>query len=133
MNNILKFNNFTWEKNEDGTVSLKDARGLIGKEPTYMEIPETITENGKELKVTRILKNSFQSCFYAKKIIIPSTVTVIEESFSANCPFLEVIEVDDGNEWFAAKDGALYTKDFSFLIYIWDVPHLIKVPSQVTQ
>ena len=45
MNNKLKFNNFTWEKNEDGTVSLKDARGLVGKEPTYIDIPDTITEN----------------------------------------------------------------------------------------
>ncbi len=116
MNNNLKFNSFTWEKNEDGTVSLKDARGLVGKDPTYIEIPETISEDGRELKVTRILEDSFKLCFFAKKIIIPSTVMVIEESFSANCPFLEVIEVDDGNKWFAAKDGALYTKDFSLLI-----------------
>ena len=118
MEEILEFNDFTWD-NSNG-ISLKDAQGLIGKDPMVIIIPEKIilqTEN-KIVNVTGILDHSFKSCPFVKKVIIPKHVKV--EDFSIifrECYNLEEVVIDSENEYYRCIEGAVYTKDLSTLIY----------------
>ena len=51
-----------------------------------------------------------------KSILIPKTVKKLRQYALTGCIGLEKIEVEDGNESYAAKDGVLYSKDFTELI-----------------
>lgn len=70
-------------------------------------IPSVI---GKQY-VTRIISTfsaEEANCENIKKIVIPSTVTEIEEGAFSGCPNLEIIEVNEDNLHYQVIDGALY-------------------------
>ena len=51
-----------------------------------------------------------------ESILIPKTVKKLRNFALTGCVGLEKIEVEEGNEYYAAKDGVLYSKDFTKLI-----------------
>lgn len=118
MEDILYFNDFTWD--DTNGISLKDAQGLIGEDPTVIVIPEKIFSRtgDKIVNVTGILNHSFKSCPFVKKVIIPKHVKVEDFEFIfRECYYLEEVVFDSENEYYRCIEGAVYTKDLSMLIY----------------
>lgn len=118
MEDILYFNDFTWD--DTNGISLKDAQGLIGEDPTVIVIPEKIFSRtgDKIVNVTGILNHSFKSCPFVKKVIIPKHVKVEDFEFIfRECYYLEEVVIDSENEYYRCIEGAVYTKDLSMLIY----------------
>ena len=132
-----QFNKTVWRKNGDGTVCLRDARGLIGSDPHVIEIPEVVYEDGKELPVAGLWYAVFQGITTAiRKISIPKSVIYIPDGafYTPQCGFcydndgisyhgydifrnLDEIVVDLDNKLFAGAGPGLYSKDLTKMIF----------------
>lgn len=119
-----QYNKTIWRKNGDGTVCLRDARGLIGSDPHVIEVPEAVYENGKVLPVIGLWAAVFQGITTdIRRIVIPKSVTYINiHAFFTyygygifNC--LEEIIVDPENTAFAGIGPGLYTKDLKKMLF----------------
>ncbi len=85
-----------------------------------LEIPATVSYNGKMYSVTCIGENAFSSCKKLKSLKVPSTITIIKEYAFAHCDSLldidiptSVIIIEQGafmnTAWFKAlPDGLVY-------------------------
>lgn len=85
-----------------------------------LEIPATVSYNGKMYSVTCIGENAFSSCKKLKSLKMPSTITIIKEYAFAHCDSLldidiptSVIIIEQGafmnTAWFKAlPDGLVY-------------------------
>lgn len=85
-----------------------------------LEIPATVSYNGKMYSVTCIGANAFSSCKKLKSLKVPSTITIIKEYAFAHCDSLldidiptSVIIIEQGafmnTAWFKAlPDGLVY-------------------------
>ena len=75
----------------------------------YLEeviLPESITNIGTSV---------FENCTNLKEIMIPKNVTSIDNAFRYS--ELKEIIVDDSNEFYSSKDGVLFDKNMTKLIY----------------
>lgn len=64
---------------------------------TEITAPLTYIENGKTKKVTAVAAGAFKNNTSLKKIVLPSTVTTIEEEAFMACPDLQEIGFADGS------------------------------------
>ena len=86
----------------------------------HVEIPSEI--DGQ--KVIGIEANAFYRAtsifndyeYSAKSVVIPESVTLIDEAAFSGCYKLESIEVAEGNKNYISSDGNLYTKDAKTLV-----------------
>ena len=69
-------------------------------------------------KVVGIYSECFALCTNTKKIVIPNTIETIFDDAFINCSCLEEIEVLEGNEYYASKDGMLYSTDYYYLVKV---------------
>ena len=106
---------FNFELLEDGTyeITAKDTNNM----PAEVVIPSSY--DGKP--VTVIGECAFTECSSLTKLVIPASITTIENSSEeapaiAGCVNLKEIMVDANNEYFKAIDGNLYSKDGKTLI-----------------
>ena len=117
----IQYNSLFWKKDEDGTVTLTDARGILGSDPHTLEIPETVYENGEPLVVSKI-DECATNCLeksHIKRLYIPKTINDIYSWFFR--PLLDEIVVDADNEVYAGVGPGLYSKDLTTLLaFPWD-------------
>ena len=80
-------------------------------------IPDTVEYDGEKFPVRLISFNSIRSK-NLERLVIPKTVTEIFRFGNhdyrnpiASCPSLQIIEVDEDNEWLSATDGVLFNKE----------------------
>ena len=67
--------------------------------------------------VTKISDQAFGRDEYLEEVVIPSTVQTIGDYVFSACFKLTKITVASGNQYFSAKDGVLYNKDKTTLLY----------------
>ena len=67
--------------------------------------------------LTTIGLSAFCECNGLKEIALPANLSVEDLSF-AYCEGVKTFSVDDSNQYYSVKNGALYNKDFSTLLYI---------------
>ena len=75
---------------------------------TSIEIPS---------KVTRIENGTFLGCGKLTNITIPSNVTAIGKEAFRDCSSLEKVIVQGENQNYSSKDGVLFNKDKTIIIY----------------
>lgn len=73
-----------------------------------LEIPEGVKSIGS---------NAFYDCRSISRISIPASVNKIGYSAFDRCANVEKYEVDENNESYTSKDGILYSKDMTTLVY----------------
>ena len=80
----------------DGTSPTADVLGHTDDLKTVIDIPATISENGKEYKVTSIDQNAFGYCSSLTSVTIPNTVTSIGVGVFYNCTQLATVTIPKG-------------------------------------
>ena len=66
--------------------------------------------------VTKIKANVLGRYYKINKIVIPESVTSIEDQAFSGCSGLSVIEVDPNNQYYCSEDGILYNKNKTEII-----------------
>ncbi len=102
--------NFTFEVSQPAEVKLISYTESPVSHPERVEIPSTVEheDQGKVIQYTvvRIDKGAFSDCEYAKTIVIPDTVTSIDEyAFDSDC--IECF-VADSKYYFSDEEGVLF-------------------------
>jgi hypothetical protein len=101
------------------TLNLQDqtaeATGYSGTN-TEIVIPNTITFDGKEYKVTSIGYEAFSGCTGLSSITIPASVTEIGAYAFSGCTGLTSIDVDENNPNYSSEGGILFNKGKTELI-----------------
>ena len=77
------------------------------------ELEEIVLPEG----LTRIGERAFLGCKKLKKLRLPQSVKCIESKAFLGCDSLSEIIADEKNQSYSSKDGVLYTKGYSKLIY----------------
>ena len=72
------------------------------------------------------------SCTTLTEITIPNSITNINNSVFFNCPNLKTINVLDDNPYYSSKDGVLFNKNQTELIYIPRGIKIYDIPNTVT-
>ena len=85
----ITFTITTSSSSDTPTVAISDDEGVSGK----FEIPETVTHNGVEYKVTEIGAGAFQNNTALTDITIPASIISIGESAFAGCSNLKSITI----------------------------------------
>ena len=85
----ITFTITTSSSSDTPTVAISDDEGVSGK----FEIPETVTHNGVEYKVTEIGTGAFQNNTALTDITIPASIISIGESAFAGCSNLKSITI----------------------------------------
>lgn len=75
---------------------------------TNITIPDSVTNIGTK---------AFSGCSSLTSIEIPDSVTSIGNDAFRNCSSLSTLTVKENNKNYASKDGVLYTRDFSELLF----------------
>ena len=75
---------------------------------TNIEIPDSVTE---------IDYSTFEDCTALKNIKIPNSVTSIKWGAFGGCTGLTNINVDENNAYYVSKDGVLFNKEMTSLIW----------------
>lgn len=105
---------YTVTSTSDLTVS------VCSKRPKYsgdVNIPETVTYNGKEFTVTGIDFGTFVDCTGLKSVSIPKTISNIDKQLFNNTMALTKITVSNDNPYFCDVEGVLFNKDVTTLYY----------------
>ncbi|MCL2007192.1 MAG: leucine-rich repeat domain-containing protein [Treponema sp.] len=83
--------------------AFRDCIGL-----TEIKLPQSLTTIGS---------GAFENCEKLSKITIPKNTVDIATSAFDNCNNLKEITVDEQNPYFASRDGVLFDKNFTTLIF----------------
>lgn len=104
-----------------------------------VDIPATISHEGKTYNVTVIDSTAFQNCRYSTSVIsIPETVThirfgsLIGNSPFDNCDVLTEISVAENNPQYSSFDGALYDKGQTTLLRCPKAKSSVSFPETIT-
>lgn len=107
-----------------------------------ISLPEEI--DGKPVK--GIMENAFAARIYGedgtaftyaenddvRSVGVPSSVTVIDPQAFALCPSLGKVEISEDSESLCEKDGAVYNKDMTELLSLWDKSRSsVRIPDSV--
>lgn len=129
--NVSKKN--PYYQSQNGCVYSKDGRELCivpgGMKGTFT-VPKGVVEV-KGLSGYRQFR-AFDSCSKITKIVIPSTVTSIGSCSFLGCSKLENIVVDSKNPVFYSKDGVLYDRNKTWLLFCPSYKKDVSIPSTVT-
>ncbi|MDE7380816.1 MAG: leucine-rich repeat domain-containing protein [Muribaculaceae bacterium] len=77
-------------------LSVADADGNFEAYKGDLVIPEEVTYNGKNYKVTSIEDEAFEYCFHLISVEIPGSVTTIGNSAFSSCSSLTSVSLADG-------------------------------------
>ena len=95
---------------DNGVLYSKDKKTLIfyprAKSGTYFNVP-----NGVE----NIMSGAFYQNQYLRRVSIPESLNDIGANPFSGCEYLREIKVEEGNTYFASKDGLLYDYSMSTL------------------
>lgn len=86
---------YNWSNNET-ELSVADADGNFEAYKGDLVIPEDVTYNGQNYKVTSIADEAFEYCFLLASVEIPGSVTTIGNSAFSSCPSLTSVSLADG-------------------------------------
>ena len=104
-----------------GTATVTNTQYLgegYGYYTNTVQIPSTITVEGKTYTVTGIQEKAFYSCPELKNVQIPSTVSTIGAQAFGESPLLSKIIVDPTNQnFYADNNGILFNKTQTELIF----------------
>ena len=104
-----------------GTATVTNTQYLgegYGYYTNTVQIPSTITVEGKTYTVTGIQEKAFYSCPELKNVQIPSTVSTIGAQAFGESPLLSKIIVDPTNKnFYADNNGILFNKTQTELIF----------------
>ena len=81
-----------------------------------LDIPATVTHNGRTYTVTSIGEQAFAGCNALTQVTIPRSVIHIETRAFDQCPALTHIYVESENTAFSSEDGILFNKDKTILL-----------------
>ncbi len=101
------------------------------KNVTSLKIPELVSHNGNKYKVCKI----YGQCLISNKltsITLPDTMEDVTDDSFALCSNLLTINVSPNNPYLSSKDGALYNKDQTVLIFVPTNVKSFRVPDSVT-
>ena len=109
----------------NGVLYSKDMTKLIAvpKEVVSIELPEGITKIGKGF---------FKLDFNIRSVMIPKTVTEVEDNVFDDIWGLKEINVDEKNLKYGSVNGVLYSKDMTKLIAVPSHIESIKLPKGMT-
>lgn len=113
---------------------------------TSITIPNSVTSIGNSAfescgKLTSIIipdsvisigDSAFSYCYELISIYIPKSVNIIGNNAFLSSRKLESITVDSGNKYYSSKDGVLFNKDQTTLLYLpasrttYDIPETVK-------
>ena len=99
---------------------------------TYCNINSKIRYENKEFEVASLDNQVFKNCTTLTEITIPNSITNINNSVFFNCPNLKTINVLDDNPYYSSKDGVLFNKNQTELIYIPSGIKIYDIPNTVT-
>ena len=118
---------FVWEELSDGTVKITGMafyHDLVSR----LEIPESIY--GKT--VSAIGGWSLASgCNKVEEIVLPDTVSILEEEAFAGLMGMDRISVSEDNPYFVVSDNALYSKDKKKLYWVSPKAKEFQIPNGV--
>ena len=103
-----------------------------------VDIPATVSHEGKTYNVTVIDSTAFQNCYSTSVISIPETVTHIRFGSGIgsrpfnNCDVLTEISVAENNPQYSSFDGALYDKGQTVLLRYPNAKSSISLPETIT-
>lgn len=128
-NNIIqqgKHKNIKWELTEDGTLTISGKGDMPEWEEDEIfdvytpwcksEIKNDISKVVIKDGITSVSGGTFSTCNKLKEVVIPKSVTIIDEIFGY-CDNLICINVDAENEHFLSNDGVLFNKSGTRLIH----------------
>ena len=123
---------FLFTLGEDGTYSITGTYSLTGlSKDNATEIVIPSENEGKP--VTSIGDHAFSLCTTLISVTIPDSVTSIGKDAFSYCGHLETIVVDPNNAMYSSRDGILYDKNQTQIVF---VPNSFKgtviIPDSVT-
>ena len=95
----------------------RDLSSLETNPPWGDEIHRSMTYVIIDPGITQIGSNVFCKCRDLKSVSIPASVRTIKAGAFLDCKSLERFEVDRANKFFCSRDGVLFSKDMSKLLY----------------
>lgn len=105
----------------DGNKKYATVDGILYDKKITKLITYPSNKEGEEFTIPETVTTLYKGCFggnhYLKQINIPSSLKTIESLVFDDVKSLENIEVDSLNENFSSKDGIIYSKDLTKLIY----------------
>lgn len=115
-------NIITWSLAADGTLTIS-GKGIVVYDSSWLSYKDEITKIILEEGITQLYSEAI-SCNSVTELKIPASVTTIYPQYTGDNPegyfradSLENIIVDENNQNFSSKDGVLYNKDKTKLIY----------------
>ena len=98
-----------------------------------VNIPESVTYDGKTYPVTSIGKSAFSSCKGLTSVTIPNSVTSIGTLAFGYCSGLTEINVDENNTVYSSIDGVVFNKSQTELVcYPGGKQGAYTIPNSVT-
>ena len=91
---------------------------------TSVEIPNSVTV---------IRDNAFNGCTSLTSIVLPDSVVEIRDDAFRGCTNLKKIVVNDNNPNYCSKDGVVYTKNMTKLIFALSCLKSVIIPDRVTE
>lgn len=110
---------------DDGVIYNHDKSKII-----YVNSNKTGTFNVPEGYESLSL-SIMDKCTNLQSIVLPESFVDYEDDLFAKCAALENIVVNEYNEKFASKDGVLYNKDLTEIIYVPSAIKSFEVPESV--
>ncbi len=118
---------FVWEELSDGTVKIT-GMAFYYDSVSRLEIPESIY--GKT--VSAIGGWSLASgCNKVEEIVLPDTVSILEEEAFAGLMGMSRISVSEDNPYFVVSDNALYSKDKKKLYWVSPKETEFRIPNGI--
>ncbi len=95
------------------------AAALVGVEiaSERVVVPPSIEVGGASYPVVRIAPGAVEGNFISA-IVVPATVSLIDDGAFDKAPYLESVQVDSGNESYSSCDGVLYDAAMERLLLI---------------
>ena len=95
------------------------AAALVGVEiaSERVVVPPSIEVGGASYPVVRIAPGAVEGTFISA-IVVPATVSLIDDGAFDKAPYLESVQVDSGNESYSSCDGVLYDAAMERLLLI---------------
>lgn len=118
---------FVWEELSDGTVKIT-GMAFHYDSVSRLEIPESIY--GKTVSTIGGW-SLYSGCNIVEEVVLPDTVSVLEEEAFAELMGMARISVSEDNPYFVVSDNALYSKDKKKLYWVSPKVKEFQIPNGV--